>query len=165
MALTYEPIATNTLSTQGQITFSSIPSTYTDLVLVVKGNNTTASPVPSIQINGLTTAIYNTFTGAAAGTTLSMFSSLGATTLTVNNAGISGTGLVIYNFLNYTNTSYYKTGQAEGSMFGSTTSGAMIASSFTIETTAAINSILIAGAAMTNLVAGSIATLFGVKAA
>lgn len=44
MASTYEPIATNTVSgsTTATVTFSSIPSTYTDLVLVVSG--TAAGP-------------------------------------------------------------------------------------------------------------------------
>ena len=36
MPITYEPIATQTL-TSGQVTFNSIPSTYTDLRLVVSG--------------------------------------------------------------------------------------------------------------------------------
>lgn len=34
---TYEPIATTTLGSSGSITFSSIPSTYTDLKLVIVG--------------------------------------------------------------------------------------------------------------------------------
>lgn len=37
MATTYEPIATTTVSLQSTITFSSIPSTYTDLKLVWVG--------------------------------------------------------------------------------------------------------------------------------
>ena len=35
---TYTPIATTTLGSAGTITFSSIPSTYTDLVIVLNGN-------------------------------------------------------------------------------------------------------------------------------
>jgi hypothetical protein len=37
MPVTYEPIATTTVSVQSTITFSSIPSTYTDLKLVWVG--------------------------------------------------------------------------------------------------------------------------------
>jgi hypothetical protein len=42
MPATYEPIATTTLgSTSGSITFSSIPSTYTDLRIVLVGTSIT----------------------------------------------------------------------------------------------------------------------------
>lgn len=54
MASTYEPIATSTVSgsTTSSITFSSIPSTYTDLRIVFVGqNNTGNSPVPKITFN------------------------------------------------------------------------------------------------------------------
>ena len=44
MASTYEKIATTTTSAGATtITLSSIPATYTDLVLVIAGSNSTAS--------------------------------------------------------------------------------------------------------------------------
>ena len=44
MAITYEPIATNTLgSAAASVTFSSISGTYTDLVVVVSGNGAVAT--------------------------------------------------------------------------------------------------------------------------
>ncbi len=44
MANTYEPIATTTLtSASSSVVFSSIPQTYTDLVVVFVGKNTTAN--------------------------------------------------------------------------------------------------------------------------
>jgi hypothetical protein len=50
MATTYEPIATNTLSSAvASVTFSSISSAYTDLVLVVNGTSASAGDF-SLQV-------------------------------------------------------------------------------------------------------------------
>ena len=52
---TYTPIATTTLaSTTGSYTFSSIPSTYTDLVIITNGLATGTGQM-SLQFNGATT--------------------------------------------------------------------------------------------------------------
>ena len=61
MALTYELIASNTIGSGGasSITFSSIPSTYTDLLIRVS-SRTTENPGPStlgMQINGASTTL------------------------------------------------------------------------------------------------------------
>ena len=56
MPLTYDPIATTTLgSAQSDITFSSIPGTFTDLVLIVTGRQSGGSDVPFLRFNGTTT--------------------------------------------------------------------------------------------------------------
>jgi len=62
MALTYELISSNVLSTTAStVTFSSIPSTYTDLVLKFSGRSNIASTytVPVITFNNLGTSIYS----------------------------------------------------------------------------------------------------------
>jgi hypothetical protein len=52
MPITYEPIATTTLSsTSSSITFSSIPSTYTDLRLIFTGNFSSNSDDYKLRIN------------------------------------------------------------------------------------------------------------------
>ena len=52
MAITYEPIATTTLGTSASsVTFSTIPGTYTDLVLVVAGTSA-ATNGNEMQFNG-----------------------------------------------------------------------------------------------------------------
>jgi hypothetical protein len=58
MPATYEPIATTTLGSSGGITFSSIPSTYTDLRLIICG----VGPVNNytyIRLNGATSNSYS----------------------------------------------------------------------------------------------------------
>jgi hypothetical protein len=62
MTKTYEPIANQTMNnnTTSTVTFSSIPQTYTDLVLVYKmwsGNSNTGQVF--IRLNGITTNIYD----------------------------------------------------------------------------------------------------------
>lgn len=60
MATTYEPIATTTLgSATGTITFSSIPSTYTDLRLVITGTMTAGGYLPTFIFNSDTATNYS----------------------------------------------------------------------------------------------------------
>lgn len=68
---TYTKISTNTLgSATATVTFSSIPATYTDLVLVVNGS-ATANNTAYLQFNGDTATNYSATqiygTGSAAG--------------------------------------------------------------------------------------------------
>lgn len=62
MAATYSLISSNVLSsTAASVTFSSIPATYTDLVLRMSARSTTAANnmVLGLRINGLSTTIYS----------------------------------------------------------------------------------------------------------
>ena len=61
MAATYEPIATTTLgSAAASITFSSIPSTYTDLRLVLVGKVAATNANIIYTVNGSTTTYSQT---------------------------------------------------------------------------------------------------------
>ncbi len=68
MATTYELIASNTLtSSAASVTFSSIPSTYTDLVLRISIRLASGSYC-SIRLNGISTNTYSRTGIAASGT-------------------------------------------------------------------------------------------------
>ena len=61
MANTYTLIASNTLgASAASVTFSSIPSTYTDLVLRVSARSTSTDRVIAIEYNADASSIYST---------------------------------------------------------------------------------------------------------
>lgn len=106
---TYTPIATTTLgSAQASYTFSSIPGTYTDLIVVVKGDGS-ANTNGLMQYNGDTgtnysmTALYGT--GSAA------FSARSSNDGQIQLGGFDGAsqGTILISILNYSNTTTYKT--------------------------------------------------------
>ena len=67
MTSTYESISSTTSSNNTQITFSSIPATYTDLVLVIEGVNS-GSGTKYIRFNNTSTNYQVTsFMGAGSG--------------------------------------------------------------------------------------------------
>lgn len=167
MASTYTPIATTTLgSASNSITFSSIPSTYTDLVLIVNSTGFSASGnAAAIRANGDTGSNYSSNTmwgnGSTSGSTR-YYSLTGIVTGgTVNGTG-TGTGMFIVNVFNYANTSTYKTIMSRGSLASQQTD----ASCGTWLNTNAINSLTFyiydGGTTMSS---GTTATLYGVKAA
>lgn len=129
MAKTYTPIATTTLtSTQNGVTFSSIPQTYTDLVVVVTGRSDSTSGGTDgveLQFNGDTGTNYS-FTqiysdGSAAYS--SRASNNGS--IALGNIPTSSTTtslsyhLVTGHIMNYANTTTYKTALGRGGPSGS----------------------------------------------
>jgi len=108
MPATYEPISTTTLASgTATVTLSSIPGTYTDLVLVVRGTSTVDEPI-LMRLNGDTGSNYSwTQLG---GDSSSAFSSR-ATSQTSIRIGFSSTaqGNHIVQIMNYSNATTYKT--------------------------------------------------------
>lgn len=113
MAATYEPIATTTLSsTASSYTFSSIPNTYTDLVLVVDALMTSDAGV-QVRLNGEASNNTNHSRTYMVGAT-----NYGATSGRDNNdswigmsfwGASSGRRIICrLNFMNYSNTTTYK---------------------------------------------------------
>jgi len=112
MATTYEPIATSTLgSSAASFTFTSIPSTYTDLVIVAVGN-VSANSYMKLIFNGVTSSIYSQTlmygTGSTAGAGRQPTSSgLGYFQSHYLYTGSSQAPMKVQ-IMNYANTSIYK---------------------------------------------------------
>ena len=117
MAVTYKLIQNQTLTgTQATVTFSSIPQTYTDLVLLVSGRTDRASVLDDckITLNGVTTnmslrALSGTGATAGSGSDTLIYASING-----NNATASSFGLATFYFPNYTSSTTAKTVSADG---------------------------------------------------
>lgn len=166
MPQTYEPIATTTLgSATGTITFSSIPSTYTDLILV-------ASLIPAsgayhyLRINGDTSSNYShtriTGSGSAAQSARSGFNNEGFVAFDYNTNNYSKPVLYKLQFLNYAGSTF-KTYFAEASM-DTNGSGTVIRTVGLWRSTSAITTLALVQATGT-WSAGSTATLYGIARA
>lgn len=161
---TYTPISTQTLaSSTAVVTFSSIPSTYTDLILVVS----------------------KTMSGVAGSTTLLTFNSDTATNYSTTrfygNGTVTGSDRVnsqtyfygtefndslvqsisTFQVMNYSNTTTYKS-----VLTRTNTPSTGLAMNVSIwRSTAAINTIALTRGGSNLFLTGSIFTLYGIKAA
>lgn len=111
-APTYTPIATNTLgSSTATVTFSSIPGTYTDLILVTSGTVAgTGENGNSIILNGDTGSNYSvTNLYGVNGTTTGSNRQSSQTFMQIGRTSTSSQSISIVNFMNYSNTTTYKT--------------------------------------------------------
>jgi hypothetical protein len=161
MPSTYTPIATTTLgSAVSSYTFSSIPSTYTDLVLVSNFNGGSFSWSTRVGngsvdsgANYSITRLYGTGSAAASDRYT------GETYFTGNITGNSGTNSIIQ-INNYSNTTTFKT-----ALNRFNDAGAIVFAIVGLwRSTVAINTLQIV-ANSGNLPAGSTFTLYGIKAA
>jgi hypothetical protein len=164
MPITYEPIATTTLSSAAaNITFSSIPATYTDLKLVTV-TTTGSTDETSIRLNSDSSNSYSytriTGTGSAAGS---------ARVTNANRLDIDGgsavtdstPGLRIVDIFSYA-------GSTNKTMLVDTNAdrdgaGGLLRSAGLWRNTSAVTSITIFTAGGTNLATGTTATLYGIK--
>lgn len=171
---TYTPIATQTISTTtGQVTFSNIPQTYTDLILIINGRDAYVGTSPfmsqiNIRVNGDSTSIYSDTvlygTGSSAASSRTTNVSY-ATPLQMPNSAVSASifGANILQILNYANTTTYKTMIGRSAADSNGQGWAWSAVSLW-RSTAAISSINLYGGS-TGFVAGSTFTLYGIAAA
>jgi hypothetical protein len=159
MAKTYTPIATQTLTTSvATVTFSSIPSTYTDLVLVANASSVASTQTIGWRANSDSGSNYSdtylggdgssAFSGRNSNQTYAYFGSINTSRSTL-----------LLNFMNYSNTTTNKTSIAR-----SNSTDYAIARVNLWRSTSAISSIDINTAGST-FATGSTFTLYGIKAA
>ena len=171
---TYEAIATNTLgSDTASVTFSSISSTYTDLILIVSGALSVADWVPTLQFNSDTNTNYSsTLLEGSGSSAISERLSNKVEIFPGYTNGAWGTNLdennVIFQIQNYSNTNTYKTVIARNNVASGSTSSypGTVASVSLWRSTSAINTITVkVGGGGANFKSGSIFSLYGIKAA
>jgi hypothetical protein len=161
---TYEKIATYTApSAVTSYTFSVIPGTYTDIVLVINGGFSTATTgYVSYRVNGDTgsnysyTRLYGDGTSALSGRNTNK--TLGA--FDIFNSGTEK-WMIIAQFMNYSNATTYKTTlsrQGNGATLVGTLANLW-------RNTAAITSITLLEELGLSFATGTTFTLYGIKAA
>jgi len=164
---TYTPIESKTLGSNTAIVeFTSIPQTYTDLVLVINGKSDTSTVNVYAQVGN---GSYDTGTNYSwtwlGGSGSTAASGRGSTTdaLLFGASGTSSFSPTIIHFQNYSNTTTYKT-MISRSSTADTTSGQTVSAWVGLwRSTSAINRIKLYPNVQ-NWVAGTIATLYGIKA-
>lgn len=165
MPKTYEPIQTQTVGTAvATVTFTSIPQTYTDLVFIVSAASSVVQD-PICRVNGDTGSNYSytTLTGNGGSASSARATNQGAMALNYfgSDSTTLGENTRIINFLNYSNTTTYKTMLAKGGR-GNTDGLASMCNLW--RNTAAITSVTFYTGSGTYSV-GSTFTLYGIKAA
>jgi hypothetical protein len=161
---TYVALQTQTLtSATDSVTFSSIPQTYTDLVLVINSlaNSSTISSVIQVGNGSIDTGSnYSTTILYGDGTTVAS-TRIQGTLANLNfyaEASTTSPNTIIVNLQNYSNTTTRKTFLSRGS-------GAINGVSAIVgvwNSTSAINAIKVSRSAANNYAAGSTFTLYGI---
>lgn len=166
MANTYTPINTYTLGSSGTITFSSIPNTYSDLIVVVNGGITNQYWDIQMRFNNDSNTNYSQTNLLGDGST-SVASRNTSSTRVNCQVGSDTNNLynnVILHLINY-NSSNYKSFVFRSNYASQQT----VIAGGTYRSTSAINTIFIyCGASnqgTASLSAGTTATLYGITAA
>jgi hypothetical protein len=160
MAATYEPIATTTLgSNQATITFTSIPGTFTDLIIAGFGLSGADAGV-SVNFNGDTGSNYSyTF---VYGDGSSAVSGRGSNQTFASGGRLGTNGATsLFHIMNYSNTTTNKTMISRGDNASAIT----IAVVSLWRSTSAITSITLTAGGGNNFNTNSTFTLYGIAAA
>jgi hypothetical protein len=163
---TYTPIATTTLTSgAASYTFTSVPSTYTDLVLVASIIASSGTPGVYYQVgNGSIDANsnYSSTVLLGTGSSATSYRYSGTTAIYGNVTGDTApTVISMAHFQNYSNTTTNKTvlcRHSSASDYVMTTAGLW-------RSTSAINTIKVLAAGSNTFPTGTIFTLYGIQAA
>lgn len=168
MAITYESIATTTATTASPaVTFSSIPQTFTDLILVVsiRANSTPTSFGTGIRFNSDTGSNYSRTVLYGSGSSAVSFRDTSQTRIfySAGSTTASQFNLIRLNIQDYSNTTTYKTIVGRNDDLSDVTS----VSASLWRSTSAITSITVTpfDDNSTGFATGSSFTLYGIKAA
>lgn len=164
MTATYEPISTQTLGTAtADVYFTSIPQTYTDLVLVISSKSASFQQI-GYRVNSDNGSNYSHTQLAGTGSSAVSQRVSSDTFAKFNWYGGSGNqwGVTVAQFMNYSNTTTYKTCIARGNALAEFTGADATVSLW--RSTSAITAINVLGSAGANFSVGSTFTLYGIKA-
>lgn len=162
-AATYVPISTQTLgSATASVTFSSIPSTYMDLVLVINGGTATATQDMYVRFNSDAGANYSQtlLRGNGTAASSSTFTAQSNGWLDFTGANNDLNQMWTAQIMNYSNATTYKTYLSRFSR-ASTATEAIVG---LWKNTAAISTILV-GTSSGNILSGTSLTLYGILGA
>jgi hypothetical protein len=158
---TYTPIASQTLaSATGTVTFSSIPSTHTDLVLVVMATNSTGDGDLCIRFNSDTASNYSsTFIYGNGSSALSTRSS-NLNRMRIGRTDSTNAYPNIIHIQNYSNATTFKTAISRSQ------NSSLVLSNVGLwrKTPETITSVSIIDENAVNFSVGSTFTLYGIKA-
>ena len=145
---TMTPIATNTLvSAASTLTFSSIPQTYTDLVLVASNIVPSVGMDITMYVNGDTGTNYsgNAIGGNGSGVTAGKVINKSYMYVSDWWVAINGTNPTMFTVhcMNYSNATTYKTFLSRGTIQGATSTGETTAAVSLWRSTSAVTSITI----------------------
>jgi hypothetical protein len=163
MATTYEPISTQTISgsATSTLTFTSIPATFTDLILASSGSNSTLTDI-KIRFNSDTGSNYSETIFLGSGS--NAIAARGSNTTGLNhNYTNTSIAAAISHIMNYSNSTTYKSTMTR---WNSPTSSDPYTAAYVGQwrNTSAITSLTVfVGAG--NFAAGSLFSLYGIKAA
>ena len=162
---TYTPIATTTLgSSASSYTFSSIPSTYTDLVLVVVGKMVSGAYDTALRFNSDTGTNYSRTVLTGTGSAAASGRGTSQNVMYIDANGVKNTTFNsndIIHIMNYANTTTFKTAISRSNNAGT----GVDASVGLWRNTAAITSITVLAFSSGTWDTGSTFTLYGIASA
>ena len=160
---TYTPIASTTLgSAASTITFSSISGSYTDIRLILNTISPSNSDTLQIRLNSDSGTNYSSTILGGNGTTAGSERRTSTNYIFVSNNYVNVTnGTAIFDFMNYSNSTTYKTVlMRSGNAANSTTASVGLWRS-----TSAITAIELSIASSYTFGSGTTATIYGITAA